>query len=443
MALQHQKSSEQKSSITAANTDSGVSAVQLKDNRMQSEVQQKLSNTSSEPIQKKENKTGLPDHLKAGMENLSNQSLDHVKVHYNSSKPAKVQALAYAQGSNIHIGPGQEKHLPHELGHVVQQMEGRVKPNTKVDGMPVNNDPGLEQEATNMGNRAIQRAASHSQKNVNPVQAKKSNPDYTAQFKSMDHLGIPGVNYAVMNQKNYNQWQHTIQAKSALNGVQHNGDQVVVTQFQNSDEVKQFFLPNKVVGGLVILEGILSLAAGVALLVISHGAAFVPGIAGISVGVAKIVRGALTIHGGDKPSPKHKAAIDALRLFEAAVALTAGAIGMNIPGIIFGVAKTLRSLLHILMDCMDKDNPSLAYKVFSGIASALHWIEVAAGFASGSIDAHHAGGSEIATKAITATNSMSVSTSKIVRASNQTAGAVKTVRNKSQQAPDIHSPLLE
>ena len=37
--------------------------------------------------------------------------MDHVKVHYNSSQPAQLNALAYAQGSDIHIGPGQEKHL--------------------------------------------------------------------------------------------------------------------------------------------------------------------------------------------------------------------------------------------------------------------------------------------------------------------------------------------
>ena len=31
------------------------------------------------------NRTGLPDNLKNGIENLSGMSMDHVKVHYNSS----------------------------------------------------------------------------------------------------------------------------------------------------------------------------------------------------------------------------------------------------------------------------------------------------------------------------------------------------------------------
>lgn len=105
------------------------------------------------------NNTGLPDDLKAGMENLSGMNLDHVRVHYNSPKPATVQAHAYAQGSDIHLASGQEKHLPHELGHVVQQMQGRVEPTTSVDGVAVNDNAGLESEATRMGEQALQRAA--------------------------------------------------------------------------------------------------------------------------------------------------------------------------------------------------------------------------------------------------------------------------------------------
>jgi hypothetical protein len=110
---------------------------------------------STASIQRKKNSTGLPDRLKSGMENLSGMSLDHVKVHYNSSKPAAVQAHAYAQGSNIHVASGQAKHVPHELGHVVQQMQGRVKPTTSVNGMAVNDNAGLEREADRMGAKAM------------------------------------------------------------------------------------------------------------------------------------------------------------------------------------------------------------------------------------------------------------------------------------------------
>ena len=111
--------------------------------------------TRRQPLQK--NTTGLPDNLKAGLENLSGLSLDDVKVHRNSARPAQLQAHAYAQGSDIHLAPGQERHLPHEAWHVVQQKQGRVRPTMQLKGSAgVNDDAGLEQEADVMGARAMQ-----------------------------------------------------------------------------------------------------------------------------------------------------------------------------------------------------------------------------------------------------------------------------------------------
>jgi hypothetical protein len=108
-----------------------------------------------EPIQKKENNTGLPDNLKSGIENLSGHSMDAVKVHYNSDKPAGLNAHAYAQGTDIHLGAGQEKHLPHEAWHVVQQAQGRVKPTMQMKDTAINDDAALESEADQMGQQAI------------------------------------------------------------------------------------------------------------------------------------------------------------------------------------------------------------------------------------------------------------------------------------------------
>ncbi|MEB3310412.1 MAG: DUF4157 domain-containing protein [Snowella sp.] len=112
----------------------------------------------SQPVQlrEEENKTGLPDDLKAGVEALSGYSMDDVRVHYNSSKPAQLQALAYTQGTEIHVGSGQEKHLAHEAWHVVQQMQGRVKPTMQMKGVQINDDAGLEKEADVMGGKALQ-----------------------------------------------------------------------------------------------------------------------------------------------------------------------------------------------------------------------------------------------------------------------------------------------
>ncbi|MEN9865832.1 MAG: hypothetical protein RL748_1422, partial [Pseudomonadota bacterium] len=103
------------------------------------------------------NQTGLPDNLKAGVEALSGISLDHVRVHYNSPQPAQLNAHAYAQGSEIHVAPGQAHHLPHEAWHVVQQAQGRVQATTQMKGgVAVNDDKGLETEADVMGARALQ-----------------------------------------------------------------------------------------------------------------------------------------------------------------------------------------------------------------------------------------------------------------------------------------------
>ncbi|KAL0630563.1 hypothetical protein Q9L58_010589 [Maublancomyces gigas] len=83
-------------------------------------------------------------------------SMDHLKVHYNSDKPAQLQAQAYAQGNEIHLGPGQERHLPHEAWHVVQQAQGRVRPTLQMKAGAVNDDPLLESEADRMGEKAAQ-----------------------------------------------------------------------------------------------------------------------------------------------------------------------------------------------------------------------------------------------------------------------------------------------
>jgi hypothetical protein len=157
----------------------GKSAFQFVDNRPEAIAQRKLNemvnnspqakqaaqlramsdsytSQQEQPIQKIKNKTGLTDNLKEGIENLSGYSMDDVKVHYNSDKPAQLQAHAYAQGTDIHLAPGQEKHLPHEAWHVVQQRQGRVKPTIQLKGgVNVNDDASLENEVNLMGATAF------------------------------------------------------------------------------------------------------------------------------------------------------------------------------------------------------------------------------------------------------------------------------------------------
>uniref|UniRef100_UPI0035934C76 LirA/MavJ family T4SS effector n=1 Tax=Aquiflexum sp. TaxID=1872584 RepID=UPI0035934C76 len=73
---------------------------------------------------------------------------------------------------------GQEKHLPHEAWHVVQQKQGRVKPTLQMSkssgnpafagkgGVNVNDDAGLEKEADVMGGKALGSISSESSPNI-------------------------------------------------------------------------------------------------------------------------------------------------------------------------------------------------------------------------------------------------------------------------------------
>jgi hypothetical protein len=83
-----------------------------------------------------------------------------------------VRAMAYAQGTDIYVGPGQEKHLPHEAWHVVQQKQGRVQPTTQAKGLGINTDKNLENEASKMGEHANSLGAS-SQIARQPTQKKE------------------------------------------------------------------------------------------------------------------------------------------------------------------------------------------------------------------------------------------------------------------------------
>lgn len=68
-------------------------------------------------------------------------------MHYNSPEPFKFQAFGYALSEDIYLAPGREADLSHELWHVVQQKQGRVRPTKKFRGKYLNTDSRLEQEA--------------------------------------------------------------------------------------------------------------------------------------------------------------------------------------------------------------------------------------------------------------------------------------------------------
>ncbi|GAC1393220.1 MAG: hypothetical protein NVSMB38_20430 [Ktedonobacteraceae bacterium] len=179
---------------------------------------QRISTTSLSPfvnqmvqqqnVPPKKNSTGLPNPLKAGVENLTGLSMDDVQVHYNSPKPAHMWALAYTQGADIHVGPGQERHLPHEAWHVVQQKQGRVKPTLQSKGMAINDAEGLEREADVMGAiassyRVELQEQAHPRNAVDALQRQsKPSADFPIQYITLYRgmqANLPGGNQPLLD----------------------------------------------------------------------------------------------------------------------------------------------------------------------------------------------------------------------------------------------------
>ncbi|WP_187428031.1 DUF4157 domain-containing protein [Roseobacter fucihabitans] len=146
----------------AAGSTLAEGAVQLMEEEEPLQGRAEGSGLSDQALQQKPDggtAQGLPPGLRAGAESLSGIDMSGVQVHYNSDKPSQLQAHAYAQGQQIHLASGQERHLPHEAWHVVQQAQGRVRPTLQVAGQAVNDEPGLESEADLMGARAMQEGS--------------------------------------------------------------------------------------------------------------------------------------------------------------------------------------------------------------------------------------------------------------------------------------------
>ncbi|HRW63421.1 MAG TPA: DUF4157 domain-containing protein [Bacteroidales bacterium] len=106
--------------------------------------------------------THLPSHVQAKMESSFGTDFSGVNIHANSGQATNIGALAYTQGNDVHFAPGQfnpgsqkgQELIGHELTHVVQQRQGRVKPDKQGKGMNINSNPALEKEADVMGAKA-------------------------------------------------------------------------------------------------------------------------------------------------------------------------------------------------------------------------------------------------------------------------------------------------
>lgn len=104
----------------------------------------------------------LPKQTQTDMEKLFGADFSNVRVHTNSAMPP-MGAKAFASGSDIFFRSGEynphtnggRNLLAHELTHVVQQAQGRVKPRPAGNGLNGNADPELEREAEEMAGKAV------------------------------------------------------------------------------------------------------------------------------------------------------------------------------------------------------------------------------------------------------------------------------------------------
>lgn len=106
--------------------------------------------------------TGMPAPVRAKMEGAFGADFSDVRVHPGAARATELGALAFTQGSEIHVAPGQwspettkgQELLGHELAHVLQQRAGRVTATAQFKGVGLNDEPALEAEADAMGARA-------------------------------------------------------------------------------------------------------------------------------------------------------------------------------------------------------------------------------------------------------------------------------------------------
>lgn len=115
------------------------------------------------------------------MEGSFGTDFSGVKIHQNSGAATDVGAKAFTQGDNVHFAPGQynpgsksgQELIGHELSHVVQQRKGNIPMTKTAAGMPVNDDPSLENEADKMGAMAAEGKSIGATKGA-PVQQKSA-----------------------------------------------------------------------------------------------------------------------------------------------------------------------------------------------------------------------------------------------------------------------------
>lgn len=125
-------------------------------------VQDVEARTAARPLDRAPTQgDALPASFQLQMERAFGADFGAVRVREDPAA-AELGARAFTRGTDIHVAPGHydpsspagQELLGHELAHVVQQAQGRVRPTGQAAGAPTNADPALEHEADELGARA-------------------------------------------------------------------------------------------------------------------------------------------------------------------------------------------------------------------------------------------------------------------------------------------------
>jgi hypothetical protein len=142
----------------------------------------------------------LPAAVRQKMEQALGADFHDVRVHVGQEAP-RIGAVAFTWGSQIHFAPGQyqphtaqgQKLLAHELTHVIQQRQGRVR-NPFGSGVAVVQDRRLEAEADRAAQRLLQPTPARARAGKLPARAVQQKPASAIQRNGVVHIkGLSGV----------------------------------------------------------------------------------------------------------------------------------------------------------------------------------------------------------------------------------------------------------
>ena len=147
----------------------------------------------------------LPDSIRESFETRFGGDLTRVRIHTNERVATTVSSLnarAFTLGHDVAFAAGQyslgttqgRELLGHELTHVMQQQEGRVKQTSQTGGLSTNDESRLESEADQMGKIFSRGNLSHSPPSLNSSPRTISSPLSSLQKKGdVTQFALPAI----------------------------------------------------------------------------------------------------------------------------------------------------------------------------------------------------------------------------------------------------------